>query len=497
MFISDFGLKLQFQMPPKPFDWKCYNYLRKALFADYHHSLSKVRERYDTIHFGTDGSAITKQLLREHDALAYGAYCENRNLYLFGQTNEALQKAFDEFCRWARREEKEYDFPEQGFLFCGSLNNANNVWKELSAITPSNDRRIRVYNCGDDSLQQCYRANSSVSYYTSKKRLEKIGWKKLWENSIAENLFCEYRKEGNSVYLSYIPCQKTLQITSGNATPWIDLPVQTAVCKPLLLQPWITIGMGEILRLPDGRFILIDGGDITGCAQEMLNTMRRYDILGERKMEVAAWIITHAHDDHYGALTEFAEKYADQLHVTQFIYNIPDGSETVFCENRDNSMREVMKKIFPTFGNPPVCKIHAGAVVRIGEAQITFLGTHEERNVPYLEQMNDTCTIFEVALGGKRILFTGDLYSGGATFLESMYGSNLKCDILQVPHHGHCNSANESFFARCRAKTALIPMCGTIQSPASIQTTVKRLQKGGTEEILITKNDKSAIEISL
>lgn len=496
MKFADFGLKFGFCTPPSQFDWKCYCYLRKVLFVDYPAALAKIRAKYHTIHLADDGSRHIRQLIREHGPQDYGAYCEAGQVYLFGQSNRAMKKAFDTFCQWARRCEPEFDLPTEGIIFCETLDNADSVWSEVASLLPSACKTVRVYHAGDGCLQQCYRAGNSASYFSGRARLEHGGWSPVWENSLSGNLFCEYRKEGKSAFLSYISCQGTLQVTTGKATPWIDLPAKPAICEPLLVQPWVRTGMCEILRLPDGRFILIDGG-LPDCAEHMIDEMRRIDVRGEEKIEVAAWIITHAHVDHYGVLKEVAAKYADKLRVTQFIYNIPDDSETVFCENRDTSMRAVMEAALPALGNPPVCKIHAGAVLEIGAAKLEFLNTHEDRNTPYHEQMNDTCSVCRLTLGGKRILITGDMYPDGARLVEAMYGDSLGCDVLQVPHHGYRNAATASFFAECRPTVALIPMHGTVQKQESICETVARLQQGGAGKIEVTREDETAIEIPL
>ncbi len=57
---------------------------------------------------------------------------------------------------------------------------------------------------------------------------------------------------------------------------------------------------------------------------------------------------------------------------------------------------------------------------------------------------------------GHRILFTGDLNRKLGQYVSER-GSNIKADILKVPHHGTEGLAPNAFFAAVNAKFALVP----------------------------------------
>ena len=50
-----------------------------------------------------------------------------------------------------------------------------------------------------------------------------------------------------------------------------------------------------------------------------------------------------------------------------------------------------------------------------------------------------------MTLGGKTTLFTGDAQEPNCNFMVDVYGSWLKCDIFQLPHHGY-NGATLAFY---------------------------------------------------
>ena len=84
-------------------------------------------------------------------------------------------------------------------------------------------------------------------------------------------------------------------------------------CNPLLTQIKPTYfsvdcGMAYIIRLSDGRFVLIDA--MYGEYDEM---DRVYDLLCEQNLlndipTIAMWFFTHPHDDHVGWISRDAKE---------------------------------------------------------------------------------------------------------------------------------------------------------------------------------------------
>ena len=64
-------------------------------------------------------------------------------------------------------------------------------------------------------------------------------------------------------------------------------------------------GMSVVYHLKDGRFLIFDSGN-SSVGEFLYDTLRRLN--GEGDINVAAWIITHPHGDHYGALAEICRR---------------------------------------------------------------------------------------------------------------------------------------------------------------------------------------------
>ena len=74
---------------------------------------------------------------------------------------------------------------------------------------------------------------------------------------------------------------------------------------------------------------------------------------------------------------------------------------------------------------------------------------------------NHLSLIFTVQGKGKKVMMTGDTYYRTMQIVLWRYRdkAQLACDIMQLPHHGLCDSGNLEFFKTVNAKTLLIPTC--------------------------------------
>lgn len=54
----------------------------------------------------------------------------------------------------------------------------------------------------------------------------------------------------------------------------------------------------------------------------------------------------------------------------------------------------------------------------------------------FINSTNETCIGFMITIEGQKILITGDSDTNEMIMAANKYGSYLKCDVLQLSHHG-------------------------------------------------------------
>ena len=200
-----------------------------------------------------------------------------------------------------------------------------------------------------------------------------------------------------------------------------------------------TSGMGYVIRLEDGSFIIVDGGYETETHAKNL-----YDVLVKqsegRDIVIAAWIFTHAHSDHAGAFKSFTSLYGSKVTVECFIYNFPTDEAAEACGDTPNI--DAISHAMAKYAGARTVVAHAGQVHRIRNAVVNILYTYDMM-MPYkMVDYNATSVVFNVELEGSTILFLGDAggesdsIDGEMSHMMSIYTSEtLSANIVQAAHH--------------------------------------------------------------
>lgn len=201
-------------------------------------------------------------------------------------------------------------------------------------------------------------------------------------------------------------------------------------------------GMTYIIRLRDGRFVLIDGGFECSPA-ELISMLRRLHPRAEdgAAFEVAAWIFTHPHNDH---VTLYFKTFADKellarLNIRRIIYNNP--CDAVMTERCAGTLPDAVKQREVTGelckNGTEFWKPHTGMNFDIGELHFEVLFTQNEWTPSDMIYINDASTVFAISReGGRRILMLGDIMEFAGAHIHKMYADvTLRADAVQVAHH--------------------------------------------------------------
>lgn len=299
------------------------------------------------------------------------------------------------------------------------------------------------------------------------KYLEEIknaGFEKISNREINGNIFCTLTNKKEYLYAYYLKYNGSIRIASG--------PIEQLVKEdysgnlPEKYSPYITNvpqhanGQGFIIRLPDGRFIVQDGGYKT--EDRVYNRLKSLQPQG--KIVIAGWFISHPHVDHYGAFIDFVKNHSADSDIViervihgythEDVYNM----EGPYAEQRE-SVREfysTTKKYIPSV---PVLKSHTGQVIKFGSVDVEIIYAVETMLPEVIKDFNSTSTVIRVNFNGnvnQKFLILADVHSEVGGTISSIWGEYLKSDIVQMAHHGNW-PASESIYQLAKAETIIYP----------------------------------------
>ena len=216
-------------------------------------------------------------------------------------------------------------------------------------------------------------------------------------------------------------------------------------------------GMGYLVKLPDGKFIVVDAGfayDSGGggnSADFVIRTMKKMQG-NNNKPVVAAWIITHIHTDHAGGFMGVANGHASKVTIEKLIYNQPSDKQMNAVSNmsgRKNWVPNAISKLKNAGSLKSVVKAHPGMQLYFTGLTITIMGSIdviEDSNYTKMKNGNDSSVVSMFEMNGKKVLITGDAEPQESKIIRDIYGgmgnknSPLKADFIQVAHHGYGNT---------------------------------------------------------
>ena len=310
--------------------------------------------------------------------------------------------------------------------------------------------------------------------------LEADGWVQ-YSNNIIEgtNLFATYVKDSGSLYCYYISAKNRAYIIPSpdqNLEPnGQDKPYEK-VCQPLLTQVKLLMdvwdgGMSYLIRLSDGRFIVIDGGYKEPNNAESTHL---YQLLQEQnvldKITIAAWIFTHPHSDHLGVPAEFLKEYdASDVTIESFIYNFPADEailpvEPVTVEDTEHPgrMPTFLATLDAYWPDVPVITCHTGQEYCYADVKLECLHTYEDfypKDLTNLatDPVNGSSSVFRMEIGGQKIMFYADASVDASKDMVKMWSDYLKSDIMQANHHG-LNGGTITLFEATDPNVVMVPM---------------------------------------
>lgn len=252
-------------------------------------------------------------------------------------------------------------------------------------------------------------------------------------------------------------------------------------------------GMCYVVQLADGSFIVVDGGfSFEGYAERLYSVLYKQAV-DKENIVIAAWIISHAHDDHVDVFESFFETYGDEVTVERFICNMPSSEQVVNIWepewNRSDIVRGLLDEYFP---DVPVTKAHPGQEFYIRNAKITVLYTWDVLETKDSQNdFNNTSVVFKLEAEGKSMIFLGDYDDKGVTIQKLYNIPTLRCDIMQVSHHGLPENSSNAVAAVMAPKYAFWPIAAQVVKNGSVDVFKQTVNQYIVDhcEILLAEDD--------
>lgn len=324
---------------------------------------------------------------------------------------------------------------------------------EIPTYNTSGGLARPVYAEGNGGYQVCIQGTNREEFDAYVSVLEEEGFTIHSKKEISagseiadKNVFYTFKGKGIHIYLTWNP---GLGFTRMIISPEEILP---SAEKPKVessdtVVPSVTqmqmdgVGMQYVTQLPDGKYIVVDGGEYT-----MEDMFRLHDFLVDntpkgQKPTIACWFFTHEHPDHIELSKQFIPKYNGEIELESVAYRFP--SEEFVSTDSSNDASAVAKykeliQIIETYYPDAIhYQLHAGQSYYYKGLEIEILQTTEEFYPNLPTSWNDTSIAFRMKFdSGKTVMFLGDSMKVLCQLLEDTYGDYMKSDVLQLAHHG-------------------------------------------------------------
>ena len=288
------------------------------------------------------------------------------------------------------------------------------------------------------------------------------------EKCVCDNRFATLVTDTHELHLCFYPVLGEMRVIYGKRKwlPPLTAPEATGDVKPTFAQIGLVVGgMLYVAQLSDGSFLIIDSGK--KCDEDrdaLLEYLYARKPADHEKPRIAAWLISHAHNDHIHLCQEFLLDYGNKVELSLFGYNFPDFEtdiinstrpvETTHALHWQNRMKEILDEHYP---DDTRYTMHTGQKLLLPGCAVEILGTWEDFWPETMKTVNQTSFIIRLCFeSGKTVMLPCDAWTGQTDLAVKVWGEYLKSDVLQVIHHGLAGG-NTAFYERVLPEVSFCP----------------------------------------
>ena len=295
---------------------------------------------------------------------------------------------------------------------------------------------------------------SKETYDALSETLRAEGAKLVFERRVGETDLSLYEMNGRYARLSFVEKRGIVRVITTEEetlfTGYGDLDANGEVSMMLMNMDYVKArhdnGEGLVIQLADGSFLMYDGGYATEMVP-LVEYMEANTPKGQKPV-ISTWFITHSHGDHYWGFESLLKDDAlfSRVEIKNVMLVIPTVEQWSIGRLPESFFTT---KVTPMLEERGIPLIHpfAGQVIRYPGVDLEVLMTVEDLLPvrPWDDNTASSVTFLHFKQAEKDVLVPGDSAGHGMNMLTDMYGTYLKCHVLQNPHHG-CGGATKALF---------------------------------------------------
>ena len=334
--------------------------------------------------------------------------------------------------------------------------------EKLNALPGYEGGQFSSYYAAGANCDEIIIAETNLDQYKAYlTKLESAGYKCYTTHEIAGNHFATYTNDKYTVTAGYYDYETSARLLIEPLAPAVGLKednnytrVTTSQITMLGLEykksdgSYASNGLSVLIRLTDGRFIVVDGGFNTAATAKLLVEALKEQSKDYAKnisdITIAAWIVTHAHGDHYGSLLGQASQFKG-MNVELILANFLSETErqkgiSAYSGNWSSTEGQDYRNLpaaAKTLG-AEVHQVHVGQVYYFADLEMEILYTIESFAPNTCNALNTSSIVTRMKFDDKTTyMSTGDATGYGMEICADMYGDYIQSDIVQVCHHGY------------------------------------------------------------
>lgn len=313
--------------------------------------------------------------------------------------------------------------------------------------------------CSDDCFVRVINVETKAAFDAFVEGiLNKDSFELYSKNELDGNVYFTFKAPFGMLHAYYTDYSKTVRLVFDSLESTVIFPKEDTGYEKVT-DPTLTVmsldysrmlngaayGMSYVFTLCDGSYLIYDGG-LWGDADHLVEFLEENNKRKDGKVVVAAWIITHAHYDHYQCLETLLEKFADRIDVEKFVFN--EAREEYFSSK--NAFDPFLTaKIYELadgkFSDLKYVRLHSGQRMAVRDCVVETFYTHEDIYPEMIAEMNATSLITKVHLCNQTFMFLADDEGQSDKILPKMYSKAWKSDFVQVTHHGYSGGTDELY----------------------------------------------------